>query len=128
MDKNTKVDLIISTDSNLAALTKAITDSKKNVESLEETLVREKRNKWWLEHPEVASLTAMTEWDNVYGSNTLELFFYVISVVDINGSNINWREDSDEYYNFPKYDKEANGKNITYVNPFIKDKETVDIN
>jgi hypothetical protein len=126
MDKDTKVDLIISTDSNLAALTKAITDSKKNVECLEEALVREKRNKWWLEHLEVASLTARTEWDNVY--NTLELFFYVMSVIDINGSNINWRKDSDEYYNFPKYDKEANGKNITYVNPFIKDKEMVDIN
>jgi hypothetical protein len=36
---------------------------QKELASMEESIARLKRLKWWLEHPEVAYFTARTEWE-----------------------------------------------------------------
>lgn len=53
-------------------------------------IVKLQRDKWWLEHPEVAYFTARTWWETNYGHSEWEqeLSFYVESIIGTNGLEI----------------------------------------
>ena len=89
-----------------------------------EYLIKLQRQKWWLSNPEVAYFTARTEWDTAYSHPEWkqELCFYVESIVDIYGLNIERNTLHPLFfYGFNPLDTEVShdGAVTTYKNPFL---------
>lgn len=59
---------------------------------IEGYIVKLQRDKWWLEHPEVACFTARIRWETNYGHSEWEqeLSFYVDSAIGIDGSQLDF--------------------------------------
>jgi hypothetical protein len=74
-----------------------IWETENQIKELQEKLQYEERklkflqrDKWWLEHPEVAYFTARTEWETERYSLNSHLSFYVDSVIGADGSRLDF--------------------------------------
>ena len=105
-----------------------IWETENQIKELQEKLQYEERklkflqrDKWWLEHPEVAYFTARIRWETDYSHSEWqqELSFYVDSVIGIDGSQL-------DFYNrgwfdhYPLLEEEAHDdyELKTYRNPY----------
>lgn len=108
-------DNLTKTENKIKILKEKVDFFKGLVEAYEKALLEEQRNKWWLEHPDVAYFTVRT-WQMTVSQ---ELLFCIDSVVSTDGSEIDWQIKRDDYLNFPNLKEKTTKFSITHRNPFL---------